>query len=452
MKNLILYSFILLGLTSCESFLDNELPSDQVTFEEGIQTEEDLQEMINSIYDVVANSFTGRAQKFAEALGEDVSMVGNTGTLLQVYNRNSDFFNGEVGGIYREPYFVIFRANTLLNEIDKVGVTGASRDRMIGEAKAMRALSHFELVKLFGQPYGYTSDNSHLGIVLRESAVADPGPRNTVGDVYASVLNDLLEARELLPVDNGIYLDKSDAAALLARVYFLQNDFTNAERYARLAIEESGLELGMFNGRYVQDAVPEEALFYIISTGPEDNRSGDWRGVLASDQGIPALRASEEIAFLMTQDPNDQRRSLIDTLVDGGSEVYAFNKFNKIYFNSTLLSLTEMYFIAAESLIEMESDFQTAVDYINAIKTRAGAPSIPNTENKNILLGEVRREKRKEFAGEGINLFDLKRRGAKGENIIIRGAPWDCPGMVLQFPASEITVEGFVLNEEGGCN
>jgi hypothetical protein len=46
----------------------------------------------------------------------------------------------------------------------------------------------------------------------------------------------------------------------------------------------------------------------------------------------------------------------------------------------------------------------------------------------------------------------LKRRGAKGENIIIRGAPWNCPGMALQFPNGEFTSALFTGNPEGGCN
>jgi hypothetical protein len=38
-----------------------------------------------------------------------------------------------------------------------------------------------------------------------------------------------------------------------------------------------------------------------------------------------------------------------------------------------------------------------------------------------------------------------------GEAITIREASWDCPGMSLQFSNTESTVQGFELNEEGGC-
>ena len=52
--------------------------------------------------------------------------------------------------------------------------------------------------------------------------------------------------------------------------------------------------------------------------------------------------------------------------------------------------------------------------------------------------------------GEGDRVQSLKRRGAADENILIREAPWNCPGMILQFPISEQT-DIFPLNQTGGC-
>ena len=446
---------ILGGLLSCDSFLENQLPDGELTFDEAIQTEQDLQELINSVYDVMANSFSGQAQKFAEALGEDVTMVGNTGTLLQVYNRASDFFNGEVGGFYREPYFIIFRANTVLEQVDRIEVAENSKARLRGEALAMRAIAHWELVKLFAQPYGYTADNSHDGIVLRLETISQPKPRNTVQEVYEQVIADLTEASELLPASNGIYLDRSDALAMLAKVYFLQNDFGNAESFAEDAIRESGMiidvETDWLNQRYQQEGAPVDAMFYLVSTGPNDNRSGQFIGALGSLFGIPALRASSEILNLLTQDPNDRRIVSIDTFIDGGLEVFAYTKFNKPYFSTTYISLTELHYIAAESIAENTGQVERPRELITPIRERAGLQSIM-TGNPEVFISFLREDKRKEFAGEGINVFDLKRRGALGEDIVIRDAPWNCNGMVLQFPASEITVEGFELNPEGGCN
>ena len=52
----------------------------------------------------------------------------------------------------------------------------------------------------------------------------------------------------------------------------------------------------------------------------------------------------------------------------------------------------------------------------------------------------------------GLWVEQLQRRGAMGEDIVIRNAPWDCDGMALQFSASEGNVEGLEFNYVGGCN
>ena len=60
-------------------------------------------------------------------------------------------------------------------------------------------------------------------------------------------------------------------------------------------------------------------------------------------------------------------------------------------------------------------------------------------------------EYRKETLCEGWALDHVKLRGVMGEPETVRGAPWDCPGSLLQFPNSSTTAAGFVLNDEGGC-
>ena len=67
------------------------------------------------------------------------------------------------------------------------------------------------------------------------------------------------------------------------------------------------------------------------------------------------------------------------------------------------------------------------------------------------VIEAARNEYRKETACEGRWTEQLLRHGTAGEAVTIRDAAWDCPGMSLQFPNSETTASGFVLNDEGGC-
>ena len=94
---------------------------------------------------------------------------------------------------------------------------------MTAEARFIRVLCHFDLVRLFAHPYGYTSDNSHNGIIIKTSTDPDPKPRNSVGEVYDFMISELIEISNLLPESNGNYANKYSAHALLAKIYFQTN-------------------------------------------------------------------------------------------------------------------------------------------------------------------------------------------------------------------------------------
>ena len=95
-----------------------------------------------------------------------------------------------------------------------------------------------------------------------------------------------------------------------------------------------------------------------------------------------------------------------------------------------------------------------AIADINAIRARAfgaGNNDLASDATADQIIDAARDEYRKETACEGHWTDQLLRRGAMGEEITIRGASWDCPGMSLQFSNTESTAQGFELNDEGGC-
>ena len=97
----------------------------------------------------------------------------------------------------------------------------------------------------------------------------------------------------------------------------------------------------------------------------------------------------------------------------------------------------------------------TAINDINEVRDRAfgvGLNNLSASSTASEVIAAARREYRIETMGEGKWINQLKRIGAKGENVVVRNAPWNCPGMALQFPNSEFTSALFVGNPEGGCN
>ncbi|MFT6279613.1 MAG: hypothetical protein ACJAU0_002444 [Flavobacteriales bacterium] len=111
--------------------------------------------------------------------------------------------------------------------------------------------------------------------------------------------------------------------------------------------------------------------------------------------------------------------------------------------------------IRAEALGEQNNELDQAIGYINLIRDRAFGEGFndldPNSTAEEVIEA-ARLEFFKETLCEGKLIDQLKRRGTMGENITVRSAPWDCPGMAIQFPNGETSAAGFILNDEGGCN
>ena len=455
---------IVVGTTSCERILDFQANSDsQIPADSAILTIEDAEQLLVSVYDVAANAFNGRFQNIPEVMADNIAdPLGLNGEYAQIYRWTSSFFNGSFGGEYRDAYIAIYRANTLLEEVaDLEGATPEAINRISAEAKFIRALAHYHVVRIWAMPYGYTADNSHLGIPLKLSADQTPQMRATVAEVYDAIESDLLDAEADLPADNGIFANQMAAKALLAHVYLEMGDFTNAKAKAGEVISSGNYSLeqdltARFNDHLNAD-LPEEFIFTLVSTNEVsatdtlvDERGTGFVSNYRSDDpnANPALKASADLYVAATSDTSDLRGQQWYAIRNAGSpdELYVISKFDASFIDVPLLHLTQMYLIYAECAVRLGEDQSTALGYINALRQRANV-----SELTSLTLADVMSERRLELACEGDRLFQLKRQGVLGEIQKIRGVDWDCPGMVLQFPNFEGTAQGFIYNEEGGC-
>jgi hypothetical protein len=451
-KHLLLALGLMGTLASCDRLLDFE-PGDVILAEDAIRTEDDLQRLLVSTYDVLGNLYGGRLQVVNELRGDNFAAPNNSLDFTSVYNRETTFFTGINGGVYSDLYRAIYRANVVIERFDFVDeLSDAGRTRMEAEARFVRAVSHFAAVRMFAQPYGYTADNSHLGVPLRLNSSQTPAPRSSVGDVYAAIVDDLAYAAENLPTANGVYATKSAAEGFLAMVYFQMGDYPAAAQYADAVISSGLYEMDDDLDRFEADVINPEMVFGIVGR-IQDNRSTWFRDNLRNDNNpSPQLSLSEDFQFFLSlSGAGDARNQWVTS--SGGR--YLCNRFNeKEYFNVPVIHLTLMKLVRAESLAEVGGDLSVAIGDINDIRDRAfGAGNFPLSASASAaeVLAAARDEFRKETVCEGWWTDHLVRRGAAGENITIRGAAWDCPGMALQFPNSETTAAGFVLNEEGGC-
>ena len=451
MKHFLLIAGLAMTTVSCDRLLEFE-PGDVILAEDAIQDADDLQRLLVSTYDVLANLYGGRVQIINELRGPNFGAPDNSLDFTAVYNRETTFFTGINGGAYTDFYYAIYRSNVVIENFQFVAdLDAADQLRLEAEARFVRAICHWGAVKLFARPYGYTPDNSHAGVPLRLESSQDPLPRATVGEVYTAIVEDLNYAMLHLPTNNGVYATQHAARAYLAQVHFLMGDYAEAAAHASDIIGSGAFSLDADLDRFETDLINSETIFGIVSQ-PNDFRSSWFRDNLRSDNtSSPQLAFSEDFAFFMSLSGAGDARSQWYT---HGVRALCNRFNNKEYFNIPLAHLTLMHLIRSESLAETGLDLETAIADINAIRDRAygaGNFTLPLTATAEEVRDAARDEFRKETAGEGHWTDQLLRRGTMGEPIVIRDAPWDCPGMSLQFSNSENTVDGFVLNEEGGC-
>lgn len=472
MKNKIYITFVVIfGLlfTACEKMLEIDPTGSEVVLEgDALKSESDIEELLNSAYDALLGIYGGTYQRSSDLLGDDLTFKpGVTSNLVNIYNRFSTVYFTD-HDTYSNSYICIMRVNTVLENIGEIPMTENRKKEIKAECYFIRAICHFALVRLYAQPYGYSVDNSHNGIVLKKNTKIELLARNTVEEVYQSIEDDLKIA------ENDLSDSKTDfavattwaAKAFLAQMYFQKHDYENAFLKSNDVLLNSGLALdNSLSRRFLSanDTVDSkiytpstEVLFKLVSTPGRNKIAGRYFDEYkADDSNIPNIRIHPDVyRNVIAVNQKDPRISLwYKTFnLNQDNEYTACIKYNKSFKNIPLAFITEQKFIRAESaLLKQGKDIETAITDLNEIRIRAFGDeheNVSSTISNEVLLNAIRKEKRIELVCEGFRTQDIKRRGAGGEeNIMVRGVFWNYPGMVLQFTASEAN-ELFKLNEE----
>ncbi|MDR1811046.1 MAG: RagB/SusD family nutrient uptake outer membrane protein [Prevotella sp.] len=241
-------------LTSCEDFLDKE-PQGNPTTGNYYRTTYQLQEALNAAYDILqSNNYTNCEWIFGEACGDDV--IGNdeatTNQIAQLVNFIFNTSNNWIRDRYTINYKGISRCNQVIANAHKVQLANNDINsyvtvrEILGQAKFLRALFYFNLVKTYG------------GVPIRPDAEDIDLlsiPRSTKEEVYAYIEKDLREAAIML---RSKFMDNSAgkagcgaAVALLMKVLAYQaTPGINSEKWEEIVslgeyfIEGKSLTMG----------------------------------------------------------------------------------------------------------------------------------------------------------------------------------------------------------------
>lgn len=423
--------FAALALTSCaNNWLDTE-PSDGVDAGSAITSDEELYSARAGMYYMFKGSssytdyYAARMWYYGDVRGEDIQNEpsGSRTTSLYgfTYRTASD-----APAIWTTPYRLIRRASRVIEAAESGNLTGDAAwiAEMEAEARVLRALAHFDLVRVYGQTY--TADNgASYGVPIVTSALdvqATPG-RSTVAEVYSFVeseLNAAINSGALTTDINTGYVNEWAAKAILARVALYKGNNTQAFSLAEDIIKNSPYELWT-NDEYADawdktsPAHIKEPILEIVMTGTTDWTDREGIANLYQEQGYADMIMTKSFLNMMSEDMDDCRWGV---MVAAETEDYG-NKYgtDRVFLNKYLamntfnslpvIRLSEMYLIAAEAAAK-NSDSQNAAKYLNAIVLRANPNATPVAE-ADATVARISKERRKELVGEGHRLFDAMR-------------------------------------------
>ena len=334
---------------------------------------------------------------------------------------------------WKSPYIVIGRANRIIAAAEGGALSDAAEakatiDQYAAEAKVLRALAHFDLVRIYGKPY--TEDQgASLGVPLVTEVLesnAKPA-RSTVAEVYTQVVKDLTEAissNALATETKPGYVSVWGAKAILSRVYLNMGDYANALSVAEDIIKNSGAALWTrdqyFKAWDASTPNESEFLFRLNVAGSTDNNDLNGIGNLQQRDGYKEMVATKKFVDMLTSDPKDVRNDMF--LPAKAEKEVAVYGTNKVFLNKLrgqggnlrnvtivpIIRLSEVYLTAAECAFR-NNDKTKAVEYLNdLVKNRTTTVASLATVD-NITLDRILIERRKELIGEGQRYFDALR-------------------------------------------
>jgi hypothetical protein len=206
------------------------------------KTETEAINATNATYTPLSAIYNGAAWHLGDIMSDDADLGGGGGgdgaETAELDNFNVTSFNPIIGIMWAQCYFGILRANLVIERVPLVPVmTESIRKRSIGEAKFLRALYYFHLVRLFGDVPLYTNV-----ITAEQASTITRSPKQ---QVYNQIITDLKDAELLLPnTYSGADLGRASAGAakgLLASVYLTLGDKTNAALKAKEVIDNKAI-------------------------------------------------------------------------------------------------------------------------------------------------------------------------------------------------------------------
>lgn len=507
MKRKITYLVVILAglqlLGGCKKYLEIN-PQERVLLDNYYKTPQDAFAALVSIYDRFGFQTGGLYDKVAimDAASDDqVAGGGGPSDINDLQVVNTFTLNSQTGPqsyLWNKGYAGIFRANVFLSKIGGINMDATLKARYTGEAKALRAIFYFDLVRFFKNIPLLTSevDPKQIYDVLQVAPA----------EVYALIEKDLTEAIPSLPntvvgSTEGGRLTKGAAQAMLGKVYLQQAKYAlAAEQFAIV----NGTTPGQANATYgykllanygdlfkVKNKFNSESILEIVHSNASNGGWGDagasegnllniivgprgYKPVLASApdyySGYSFLVFTKEFFDFIHFDPRNKATvANLDSLEKNGIATYEKGYQNSGYFlekmigrvadkaptgqtelnfpqNSYEIRLADTYMLEAEALLQSGAAVgagSRAYQLLNAVRARVGLNPVA------VTMDNIMKERRLELAGEGHRFLDLVRWGKAATVLAYKGFTAN-KNEIFPIPQAELNNTKILQNKEYG--
>ncbi|WP_236979729.1 RagB/SusD family nutrient uptake outer membrane protein [Membranihabitans maritimus] len=460
---------------SCQDFLREQAFS-QISNDNFYKSQQDALAGVNSIYSILNDGayFGGNGWYFGDVSADQANNGEVTGELdVMDYNPAINTFRGYWTILYRGINY----ANNVITYVPGIQMDEDLRNRYVGEARFLRAMFYFDLVRGFGDvPLILEPTTDESNNIL---------PRSGADEIYTTIEEDLVFATQSLPESYGSSdigrATRGAARSMLAKVYLTRGDYANARTQALAVMDSETYQLfedyrDVFR---VENENGKEHIFSVqFMSGASSGLASSFTSAFASRNPnllFGGLRAGSAIAAeddFYNGFPDHYRKSI--TLVDSFPSAYypeitaegrcqagpACMKYwdpNLIAesqgdANWMVLRYADVILMFAEAENEVNGPTQDAYDAINSIRKRArdaNANGVDEADeraqlpdlaglSKEAFREAVWAERAMELCFEGHRRWDLLRTGRFVDVMVASGKPAQDRHRLFPIPLLEI--------------
>lgn len=457
-----------MALGSCKKYLDVK-PQSQVDETQLFSSDQGFREALNGIYTLCAStdlyggnltfgSYSGTSTSGGlDVLAQNYQFQDVTSQQIQGFDYTQPLFVASTTDIWDTGYRAIANCNYILAAIDgkKSILTGNDYQIIKGEALALRAYLHFDMLRMFAPSYASNSNAKAIPYVTVVSTKSTAF--STVSVVLDSCISDLNRAKALLQVSDPILsgyvvgypgqtTQNEDAnsdlfyqnrrhrinyytvCGELARIDLYKKDYADALTNAQLVIKSNIFPWTNQNDFFSKDITTRDRIFYkeLISCWYIDNSTINTELTNLFTAAPPIMSATTDQAaeiYEAAQSGADDWRYkqwFVATASTVGATASERAVLQKYIENTTptknlhplvapAMRLTEMYYIASEASYNL-GDESSALTYYNTVRTKRGiGDSVATVADKATFNNLLLTEARKEFYGESQIFYMYKR-------------------------------------------